>query len=176
MTTTTGVPQPSPAHQHGAHAARYEPGHDDLGYDAGYGGPGYEDAVHDTADGLSTGQLVSRAVEQIGTLVRDELALAQAEMSRKARRAGMGAGLLGGAGLIALYGVGCLVAAGVLGLATVMDGWLAAVIVGVGLLAVAGIVALIGRKDVAQASPPVPREAVAGLKADVDTVKGRLHR
>jgi hypothetical protein len=125
---------------------------------------------------LSTGQLVSRAVEQISTLVKDELALAQAEMTRKAKRAGLGAGLLGGAGLIALYGMGCLVAAAILGLAVVVDAWLAAVIVGVVLLVVAGVLGLIGKKDVSEAVPAKPEEAVAGIKTDVDVVKNGLRR
>lgn len=125
---------------------------------------------------LSTGQLVSRAMEQMGTLVRDEIALAQAEMAQKAKKAGLGAGLLGGAGLIAVYGVGCLIAAAILGLANVVDGWLAALIVGALLLAAAGVAALLGKRDVAQAVPPVPQEAVAGVKADVDAVKQGLHR
>jgi hypothetical protein len=125
---------------------------------------------------LSTGQLVSRALEQMSTLVRDELRLAQAEVTQKAKRAGLGAGLLGGAGAIALYGLGVLIAAAVLGLATVVDAWLAAVIVGVVLLAIAGILALVGKKDVQSALPPLPSDAISGVKADVGAVREGLHR
>lgn len=128
------------------------------------------------SDDLSTGQLASRAVEQLAALVRDELALAQAEMARKAKRVGVGAGLLGGSGLIGLYGVGCLITGGILGLATVLDAWLAAVVVGAVLLLIAGVAALVGKKDVSQGAPPVPSEAVAGVKADVGTVKEGLRR
>ena len=52
--------------------------------------------------------------------------LAQAELTEKGRHAGKGAGMFGGAGLVALYGVGALVAAAILGLATVIEPWIAA--------------------------------------------------
>ena len=54
-------------------------------------------------DGLSTGQLVSRIAEQLSTLVHDEIALAENEMKRKARKAGLGFGIVGGAGVIAVF-------------------------------------------------------------------------
>lgn len=132
-----------------------------------------EPAARTAPSELSTGQLVSQLSEQTSRLVRDELRLAQLEMTAKGKRAGLGAGLFGGAGLVALYGVGCLVAAAVLGLANVIPAWLAAVIVGVVLLLVAGAAALAGRGELKQATPPVPEEAVDGLKQDVQTLKHR---
>src|ERR1700709_738305 len=77
----------------------------------------------------STGELSSSLTEQLGTLVRDEVRLAQAEVTQKAKRLGIGAGLFGGAGLVALLGVGALVTAAIFGLANVMPGWLAAIVV-----------------------------------------------
>ena len=68
-------------------------------------------------------------------LARDELKLAQLEMARKGKRAGTGAGMLGGSGLIALYGVGCLIACAIIALSGVLAAWLAALIVGAVLLA-----------------------------------------
>ena len=65
---------------------------------------------------VATGDLVSRASEQLSNLVRDEIRLAQAELAQKGRRAGLGIGLFGGAGAIAWFGVGTFVAAAVLGL------------------------------------------------------------
>ena len=88
--------------------------------------------------------------------MRDELALARAEMTEKGKKAGVGAGLLGGGGLVALYGVAALLTAVVLGLAEAMPPWLAALIVAVVLFAVAGGLAISGRRQVAQASPPLP--------------------
>ena len=120
----------------------------------------------------SVGELTSQLGEQVSRLIRDELALAQAELTEKGKRAGIGAGLFGGAGLVALYGVGCLVAAAVLGLAAAVDSWLAALIVGVALLVVAGVAALLGKSQVQQATPLAPTEAVESTKKDVRAARG----
>jgi len=119
----------------------------------------------------STVQLVQQLTEQSTQLIRDELRLAQAEMTAKAKSAGIGAGLFGGAGLIALYGVGALIATVILALALVMDAWLAGLIVTVVLFAVAGVAALLGRKQVKEATPPQPEQAIANVKQDIETVK-----
>jgi hypothetical protein len=118
----------------------------------------------------STAELVRLAAEQISTLVRDELKLAQLELAQKGKRAGVGVGMFGGAGVVALYGVGALLAAVIIGLATVMPAWLSALIVGVALFLVAGVLALLGRGQVRKAVPPLPEESVAGVRADIDTV------
>ena len=124
----------------------------------------------------STGELISQLTEQLSTLVRDEARLAQAEVTQKAKKLGIGAGLFGGAGLMAFFGLAVLISAAVLGLAEVLPAWLAALIVAVVLFAVAGVLALVGKKDVAQASPPVPTQAIAGVQADIATVKQGLAR
>ncbi|MGR6963553.1 phage holin family protein [Geodermatophilus sp. URMC 61] len=124
----------------------------------------------------STGQLVGQLTEQISRLVRDEARLAQAEVTQKAKRLGIGAGLFGGAGLLAFFGTAVLIAAAVLALALVLPGWLAALIVAVVLLAVAGVLALVGKKDVEKGTPPVPTEAIASTKADIQTVKESARR
>lgn len=119
----------------------------------------------------SLGELVARMSEQTSRLIRDEMRLAQAEMTAKGKAAGIGAGLFGGAGLFALYGLACLVTAAILGLAGPVPDWLAAVIVGIALFVVAGIAALIGKREVSAATPPVPEQAVQGVKQDVQTLK-----
>jgi hypothetical protein len=124
----------------------------------------------------STGELIGRLTEQLSRLVRDEARLAQAEVTQKAKKLGVGAGLFGGAGLTAFFGLAVLISAAVLGLAEFLPAWLAAVIVAVVLFAVAGVLALVGKKDVAQASPPLPTQAIAGVRADVATVKDGLSR
>jgi hypothetical protein len=124
----------------------------------------------DALSGQSTADLVRRAAEQISILVRDELALARTEVSEKASHAGRGVGLFGGAGLVSLYGVFGVLAGIVLLLARVMPAWGAALLVGVGLLIVAGLLGLVGRSQVRQATPPVPREAVRGVRADLNAV------
>jgi uncharacterized membrane protein YqjE len=129
-----------------------------------------EDRTAQRADGRSTAELVKLASEQISHLVRDELRLAQVELSRKGKQAGIGAGMLGGAGVMALYGGAALLATVVLLLALVMPAWLAALIVGVVLLFIAGGMAMIGRARVKRATPPVPERAVDSLKEDIGTV------
>lgn len=123
----------------------------------------------------TTGRLVHDLTEQTRDLVRGEMALAKAELSDTVKHAGIGAGLFGGAGVIALYGVGALVAAAIAGLAVVLDVWLAALIVGAVLLAVAGVAALLGKKQVTQATPAVPATQ-RGVQRDVATLKEGTHR
>ncbi|SNS45004.1 Putative Holin-X, holin superfamily III [Geodermatophilus pulveris] len=124
----------------------------------------------------STGQLIGQLTEQISRLVRDEARLAQAEVTQKAKRLGIGAGLFGGAGLFAFLGLAVLVAAAVLALDLVLPAWLAALVVAVVLFAVAGVLALVGKKDVEKGAPPVPTQAIASTKADIATVKESARR
>ena len=120
--------------------------------------------------------LVQRVSTQTATLVRKELQLAQLELQEKGKRAGIAGGMFGGSGVVALYGVGALVAAAILGLATAVDPWLAALIVAVVLFAVAGVLALSGKKRVDQATPPAPEQAIAEGQETVDEVKARAAR
>jgi MFS family permease len=124
----------------------------------------------------STGELVQRLSAQLSELVRRELDLARTELAAKGKRAGSGAGLAGAGGVVALYGVGALIAAGIAGLATVVPVWLSALIVGAVLLLVAGVLALVGRGRLRQAAPPVPEQAVRGVQEDVAAVKNAVHR
>jgi hypothetical protein len=124
----------------------------------------------------STGELVGQLSEQLTRLVRDEVRLAQAEVTQKAKRLGIGAGLFGGAGVVALLGLGALVTAAILGLAHVLPGWLAAVLVAIVLFAVAGLLALLGKKDVQRATPPLPTETIASVQTDIDTLKNAVAR
>jgi uncharacterized membrane protein YqjE len=118
----------------------------------------------------STGELVRRLSEDVSRLIRDELRLARLEMTRKGKRAGMGAGLLGAAGVIAFYGGGALVATAILALALVLPAWASALIIGAALLALAGLLALVGKEQVSRAAPPTPDEAMRSLKADIDVM------
>lgn len=118
------------------------------------------------------GELMSRLSDQTSQLVRDEIRLAQAETSAKVKHGIMGAAEFGIAGVLALYGVGLLLATAVLGLSEALPAWLAALIVTVVVLAGAGVAALLGKKEVAEVAPVAPEKAVAGVKEDVATLKG----
>src|SRR5919107_3081462 len=113
------------------------------------------------------GELVQDLSRQTSALIRQEMRLAQAELTEKGRHAGKGAGMFGGAGLVALYGVGALVAAAILGLATVIEPWIAAAAIGVALLLVAGILALTGKKELDEMGPPKPEQALESMQRDV---------
>jgi Flp pilus assembly protein TadB len=124
----------------------------------------------------STGELVKLLSEQVSLLARDELKLAQREMTRKGKQAGAGAGMLGGGGLLAFYGVGCLIACAVIAISGAVAAWLAALIVGAALLVAAAVVARLGKGRLRKAAPPLPGQAVAGIKTDVDVIKERARR
>jgi len=132
-------------------------------------------ARQETAD-QPIGELVQQLSNQTATLVRKEIRLAQLELQEKGKHAGIGAGMFGGGGLVALYGLGALIAAAILGLSTAVDGWLAALIVAVVLFAVAGVLALAGKKQVEQATPPAPEQAIDSVQTDIDEVKERAGR
>lgn len=118
------------------------------------------------------GALVQRLSEQIPELVRSELRLAQAELTAKGKRAGLGVGMFSAAGLLAFLGIATLVATAVLALDLALPAWAAALIVAVALFAAAVVAALVGKKEVQEASPPAPERTIASVKEDVATVKG----
>lgn len=125
------------------------------------------------ANDRSTQELVKQLADQTTALVRQEVELAKAELAQKGKRAGIGAGMFGGAGVLGLYAVGALTAAAILALATALDGWLAALIVGVVYAAVAGVLALQGRRKVREATPVAPERTLDTVKEDVEVVKQR---
>lgn len=122
------------------------------------------------------GELVQELSQHTAALVRQEMRLAQVELQEKGKRAGIGAGMFGGAGIVALYGIGALIAAVIVLIGTAVEPWLAALIVGVVLLAVAGVLALLGRKQVDRATPPKPERAMESVQRDVEHVKERASR
>jgi hypothetical protein len=122
----------------------------------------------------SVAELLGDLSKQITTLVQQELALAKAELGQKGRRVGTGAGLFGGAGIVAVLGLGVLAAAAVAGLANLLTVWAAALIVGGVLLAVAGMLALIGKNEVTAGVPPTPTQTVASSKEDVAWLKTQV--
>jgi uncharacterized membrane protein YqjE len=119
------------------------------------------------------GELLKELSNQTATLVRQELELAKAEMAEKGKKAGLGAGMFGGAGLVALLSLGALTACLIAALATAMDLWLAALIVAVVYAAIAGALALAGRKKTQEATPPAPEQAIESTKEDVQWAKTR---
>ena len=119
------------------------------------------------------GELLKQLSDQTATLVRQEMELARVELVEKGKQAGIGAGALGGAGLVGLFAVGALTATLILALATFLEGWIAALIVTVLYAAVAGALALVGKSRLQRATPPVPEHAKESLQQDVEVAKER---
>ena len=124
----------------------------------------------------TTGELITRLSSQVSELVRGEIALAKAELTQKGKRAGIGAGLAGAAGVLALYGVGALITTVIAALALVLPVWAAALIVAVVIFIVAGVLGLLGKNQIQRATPPVPEITVESVKRDVATVSERIKR
>ena len=120
-----------------------------------------------------TGDLLKELSDQTTTLVRQEIDLAKAELGEKGKKAGMGAGMFGGAGLFGVFALAALTTCIIAALDTAMDLWLAALIVAVVYAAVAGVLALQGRNKVQEAGPPVPEQTTESVKEDVQWAKTR---
>jgi uncharacterized membrane protein YqjE len=121
-------------------------------------------------------ELIRRVSDGLSTLVRDELALAWAEMSENTRRVGIGAGLLCAAGVTCFLGAIGVLAAMVLLLAKVMPAWAAALVVGGVLLLMGAAFALIGRGQVRRAGSVVPQSALVAIRVDLDTVRTAVEK
>jgi hypothetical protein len=118
-----------------------------------------------------TAELVRQLSDQTSRLIRQEMALARAELTAKGKQAGVGAGLFGGAGVFGLLALGALTATAIAALDLAMDTWLAALIVTIVWAAVAGVMALLGKNRVQEALPPVPERSVESVKEDVQMTK-----
>jgi hypothetical protein len=119
----------------------------------------------------SIADLTRRVSQDASSLVRAEIELAKTEITQRLGTAALGGGMLAGAALFGVAAFSTLVAAAVLGLATAMDAWLAALIVTAALIVIAAVIALIGINRLRAASPPVPPETVQRVKEDVQWVK-----
>jgi uncharacterized membrane protein YqjE len=119
----------------------------------------------------STAQLAGDLAHEMTELVHNEIELAKIELAEKGKRAGVGAGLFGTSGVLALLGLGCLTACAVAAMQLAVPVWLAALIVGAAYLLLAGTAALVGRGQVRHATPPVPEQMLESSKEDVAWLK-----
>jgi uncharacterized membrane protein YqjE len=132
-----------------------------------------ENGQHGELRDQSTGDLFRQLSQQTSDLVRQEVDLAKAELSEKGKKAGIGAGMFGGAGLMGLGAFGALTTCLILALAIVLDAWLAALIVAVVYGAIAGVLALQGRDRVREAAPAAPEQTVETVKEDIEWAKSQ---
>jgi hypothetical protein len=115
-------------------------------------------------------ELVKDLASQTSTLVRQEIQLAQAEVTQKGKVAGKGAGLMAGAAVAGLLGLGALTAALIALLDTAMATWVAALIVMALWVIVAAVLAKAGQKALQRATPPAP-QTVETVKEDIQWAK-----
>ncbi len=116
------------------------------------------------------GELVKDLAEQTSTLMRQEIQLAQAEVTQKGKVAGKGAGMLAGAAAFALLSLGALSAALIAVLGLVMATWVAALIVMALWAIVALVLARAGQASLQRAMPPAP-QTVETVKEDIQWAK-----
>jgi uncharacterized membrane protein YqjE len=149
----------------------------DTGVPLGYGLPmsTSTSGQHSVHDDPTLGSLVHDLTQQVPQLIRSEIRLAQAEMTEKGKRAGLGIGMFSAAGLLSFLGLCCVITTAVLALAHALPDWLSALIVATVLFLGAGVAALVGKKEIQQATPPAPEQAIEGVKEDIAVVKGE-HR
>ena len=125
-----------------------------------------------TSNDASPGQLASEVAKDLSTLVRQEIALAKAELQQEAKTAGTAAGAFGGAGFAGYFVLVFLSFAAVYALDSVMPaGWAALIVAGVWLV-IAGVLALVGRSKLKNFSPK-PERTIETVKEDVQWAKTR---
>ena len=120
-----------------------------------------------------TGDLLKELSDQTTTLVKQEIELAKAELEEKGKKAGLGAGMFGGAGLFGVFALAALTTCIIAVLESPLSLWLAALAVAVVYAAIAGVLALQGRNKVKEAVPPVPEQTTESVKEDVQWAKTR---
>lgn len=118
-------------------------------------------------------ELVRELSEQTATLARQEVELAKIELAEKGRKAAVGAGLMTGGTSLSYLALGAFTAAAILGLAEIMQAWLAALIVGGIYLVIAGVLFGFGWFSLRRAAPPIPEETVETIREDAEWIRRR---
>jgi uncharacterized membrane protein YqjE len=111
----------------------------------------------------SIGELISDLSSNASLLVRQEMQLAKVEMSHKVSQAGRELTLIGVGGLLGNAALLALTAALILGLATWMPLWAAALVVGIGLAVIAGLLIWSGVESLKNIDP-IPTQTVNSLE------------
>ena len=116
------------------------------------------------------GELLKQLSQETATLVKQELDLAKAEVAETGKKAGLGAGLVGAAGIVGFLALGAFTATLILVLDTFLPAWVAALIVTIVYAAVAGVLGMRGKEKVKEIAPPAP-QTVETVKEDIQWAK-----
>jgi hypothetical protein len=128
------------------------------------------------AEGPGVGTSAKQVAEHASTLAKLELELAGLELKKKAGAFGAGVGLGIGAAIVGVYAVGFLFATAAVALATVLDLWLAVLLITVGLFALAAMLGVLAFARIKRATPPVPEQAIREAKLTTEALKADGHR
>jgi len=139
-----------------------------------YGDTPKPDPRHEPKRSLA--ELIADVPRLLGELVRGEIESLKSEMVSKLTNAGIGIGLFVGAAFVALFALMVLIAAAIMGLAEVMAGWAAALIVAGILLLIVAILVFVGLALVKKGTPPTPTDTIESIKSDVRAIKGTRKR
>jgi hypothetical protein len=124
----------------------------------------------------SAGDLLRSLLADIRLMLRRETELARLEVKDKGSRLGVAGGILAGAAVVALLALATLIAAAVLGLATQLPAWAAALVVGTVLVLVAIILYLVGRARLSSVGSLAPTAAIETAREDVAWIRRETER
>ena len=128
-----------------------------------------------SAESRGVGVAAKQVAEHASTLAKLELELAGLELKKKAGALGAGVGIGIGAALFVLYGLGFLFAAAAVALATVVDTWLAVLLVAGGILLLAAVLGLLAVGRIKRGTPPLPEQAIREAKLTTEALKSNGH-
>ena len=129
-------------------------------------------AANEDRESQSALGLLRRLTDELATLLRQELVLATAEISRSMRVLLAGAASLAVGGAVLFTGLLAMLAAAVLGLATVLHPWLAALVIGAAVAIIGIVLVWVGIRSFDPASLK-PSRTTESLRRDRDVITRR---
>ena len=121
---------------------------------------------HRDSEGMP--EALKQFASDVLVLVRQEIELARAEMTEKVKSAGVGAGILSGSALAAIFTLASLTGLVVIALSLVLPLWASMLLVTVLWAGTTAILGLLGKKKVADAAPFLPEQTIANVKEDIE--------
>ena len=128
-------------------------------------------AASERAANGGVGGAAKQVAESASSIARLEVELATLELKKKVSVLGVGIGLGAGAALFAVFMVGFLFLAIAAGFATFLPTWLALLIVTVILLLLTALLAFLAKRQIENATPPVPERAIREAKLTQEALK-----
>jgi hypothetical protein len=121
----------------------------------------------------SIGDLFSELATETSTLIRQEMALAQTEMTQKATKAGKNVGYLAVGGAVGYAGLLAIVAGVIMGLSYLIPAWIAALLVGA-VIAIASYVLISSGLTALKNMEVKPTATVETIKEDAQWLKNQV--